>query len=309
MQPNPVLKKLGFSENERVAIIHVDDVGMCQASVAAFDDLWDFGLVSSGAVMVPCPWFLEAAKFARQHPQVDLGVHLTLNCEWDTYRWGPLSTLDPQTGLLDEQGYLPRSSQQVQEKADPKAVQIELVAQIERARSAGMQPTHADTHMGTVAYAKFIQGYLKTALESQLPPVMLRLEEPGWQKVIDDHEGADFDQDAIAFIMQLTGTLEEMGVPLLDNIYGMALGSDPAQRLEEAKQAFDDLPPGITHFIIHAAKDTPELRAITPDWRCRAADYETFLKDELRQHIQEIGVQVIGYRDLQKLMVAWSDTE
>ena len=103
MKPNPALKKLGFSENERLVIIHVDDIGMCQASVAAFADLWDFGLVSSGAVMVPCPWFLEAAKYASQHPQADLGVHLTLNCEWDTYRWGPLSTCDPQTGLLDAQ--------------------------------------------------------------------------------------------------------------------------------------------------------------------------------------------------------------
>ena len=172
-----------------------------------------------------------------------------------------------------------------------------------------MQPTHADTHMGTVAHAKFMQSYLQTALESQLPPMMLRLDQAGWQKVIGDHTGADLDQDAISFVMQLTGTLEEMGVPLLDNIYGMALDSDPAQRLEEAKQAFDNLPPGITHFIIHAAKDTPELRAIAPDWRCRVADYQTFLEEELRQHIGEIGVQVIGYRDLQQLMVDWSNME
>jgi hypothetical protein len=132
-----------------------------------------------------------------------------------------------------------------------------------------MQPTHVDTHMGTVAHAKFMQGYLQTALESQLPPMMLRLNEAGWQKVIGDNGGADFDRETIAFIMQLTGTLEEMGVALLDNIYGLPLNSDPAQRLEEAKQAFDDLPTGITHFIIHAARDTPELRAIAPDWQRR----------------------------------------
>lgn len=302
MQPNPVLKKLGFPETERVAIIHVDDVGMCQSSVEAFAELWDFGLVSSGAVMVPCPWFLEAAHFARQHPEADLGVHLTLTSEWDTYRWRPLSTLDPKTGLLDEQDYFHHLAHQVQELADPVAVQAELVAQIERAKTAGMQPTHADTHMGTVAHAKFMQGYLQTALEFQLPPMMLRLDEAGWEKVTSDHEGAAFDQDAIAFIMQMINTLEEMGVPLLDNIFGMPLDSNPDERLEHAKGAFNDLLPGITHFLIHASKDTPELRAITPDWRCRVADYETFLKEELRQHIQEIGVQIIGYRDLKQLM-------
>ncbi len=304
MQPNPVLKKLGFDDDARLAIIHVDDVGMCQASVDAFADLWDFGLISSGAVMVPCPWFLEAAKYAKENPDADLGVHLTLTSEWDTYRWAPLSTIDPQTGLLDEEGYFHRLAQPVQDLADPEAVQIELVTQIERAKAAGMQPTHVDTHMGTVAHAKFMQGYLQTALEAQLLPMMLRLDEASWRKVTGDHEGAAFDEAAIAFIMQMINSLEEMGVPLLDNIHGMPLDSDPKKRLEETKQAFNDLQPGVTHFIIHASKDTPELRAITPDWRCRVADYETFLQDGLRKHIQDIGVHVIGYRDLQKLMGA-----
>jgi predicted glycoside hydrolase/deacetylase ChbG (UPF0249 family) len=195
-------------------------------------------------------------------------------------------------------------AQPVQEQADPAAVQTELVAQIERAKAAGMQPTHADTHMGTVAHAKFMQGYLQTAIQHQLPPMMLRLDEAGWQKVIGDHAGAEFDPETIAELVQMTAALEGMGLPLLDNIFGMPLDSNPIQRLEEAKQAFSNLPPGITHFIIHASKDTPELRAITPDWPCRVADYETFQKEELRQHIKEISVQVIGYRDLQKLMLA-----
>ena len=178
MQPNPVLKKLGFDNNDRVAIIHVDDVGMCQASVDAFADLWDFGLISSGAVMVPCPWFLEAARYAKEHPDADLGVHLTLTSEWDTYRWGPLSTRDPQTGLLDEQGYFHHLTHPVQEQADPDAVQIELATQIGRDITTGMKPSHVDTHMSAVAHAKFIQVYLQTALQFQLP-MMLRIDQAG----------------------------------------------------------------------------------------------------------------------------------
>jgi hypothetical protein len=137
-----------------------------------------------------------------------------------------------------------------------------------------------------------MQGYLQTALEAKLAPMMLRLSQAGWQKVANDHEGAVFDQDAINFILQMIETPEEMGIPLLDHILGMPLDSDPTQRLAETKAAFDTLPPGITHFIIHASKDTPELRAITPDWRCRVADYETFLTEELRQHVQDIGLDI-----------------
>jgi predicted glycoside hydrolase/deacetylase ChbG (UPF0249 family) len=302
MHPNPVLKKLGFSDTDRVAIIHVDDVGMCQASIAAFGELWQAGIVSCGAVMMPCPWAFEAARFARQHPEADLGIHTTLTCEWDTYRWGPLSTRDPATGLLDEEGCLPRRSEPVQENADPAAVQIELEAQIQRAISAGMHPTHADTHMGTVVHPKFIQAYLQTAIQNGLPPMMLRLDEAGWRRLVGQMADAATAEQIVAQAVQMTGMLEDMGIPLLDGMYGMPLDADPAQRFEPTKAALDSLRPGITHFIIHAAKDTPELRAIADDWACRDADYRTFLRDDLRQHIKDTGLQVIGYRALQELM-------
>jgi hypothetical protein len=302
MRPNPVLNKLGFSDTDRVAIIHVDDVGMCQASIAAFSELWQFGLISCGAVMMPCPWSLEAAKFARNHPGVDLGIHLTLTSEWDTYRWGPVSTRDPATGLLDEEGCFYRRSEPVQEKADPAAVQIELAAQIARAKAAGIRPTHADTHMGTVVHPKFIQAYLQTAIQAGLPPMMLRLDEAGWRHLVGEMTDAAIGEEIVAQAMQMTTMLEEMGIPLLDAIYGMPLDSDPSLRFEHTKAAFDNLQPGITHFIIHAAKDTPELRAIADDWACRNADYQTFLREDLREYINQIGVHVIGYRALQSMM-------
>jgi len=304
MQPNPVLKKLGLSNDDRAVIIHVDDIGMCQATVEAAADLYDFGLVSSGAVMVPCPWFLEAARFAKEHPQADLGIHLTLNSECENYRWGPVSTRDTRTGLLDEQGYFHRLSAQTQEHADPEAVAQELEVQMQRALAAGIVPTHADTHMGTVAHAKFMQGYIQLALKYRVPPMMLRLDEEGWRRVTDQHKGAALDESAIALAVQMVHTLEEMGVPLLDEISHLPLDADPDTRLEQAMQAFEDLKPGITHFIIHAANDTPELRAIAPDWACRVADYQTFMKTELGEHIQNTGVHVIGYRAIQAVMEA-----
>ncbi|MCU0484802.1 MAG: polysaccharide deacetylase family protein [Anaerolineales bacterium] len=297
MRHNPLLSRLGFAPDDRVAIIHVDDVGMCQASIAAFAELWQFGLVTCGAVMMPCPWSLEAARFAREHPGADLGIHLTLTSEWDTYRWGPVSTRSLETGLVDSQRCFHRRSQYVQAQADPEAVQIELAAQVDLALANGIQPTHADTHMGTVAHPKFFQAYLQTAIQNGLPPMIPRLDEAGWRKM-----GLGLDDNAIAQVQWLFNSLEEMGVPLLDHIQGMPLDSDPALRYEHAKAAFDSLPPGITHFIIHAAQDSPELRAITPDWACRAADHQTFLREDLRAYLRQQGIHTIGYRALQALM-------
>jgi len=302
MDPNPVLKKLGLADTDRAVIIHVDDIGMCQAGVEAFADLFAFGLVSSGAIMVPCPWFLAAAEFARTHPQADLGVHLTLNAEWKTYRWGPVSTRAPESGLMDDQGYFHRASAQTQAQADPDAAARELEAQIQRALAAGIAPTHADTHMGTDAHMKFMQSYIQLALKYKVPPMMLRLDEEGWRRLTNEQKGPALDEPAIQLAAQMVRSLEEMGVPLLDGIGGLRLDADPDSRLEQARRAFDGLGPGITHFIIHAAKDTPELRAITSDWACRVADFRTFLMEELRAHIHRLGLNVIGYRAIQAVM-------
>jgi predicted glycoside hydrolase/deacetylase ChbG (UPF0249 family) len=294
LNPNPVLKKLGLDDNDRVAIIHTDDIGMCQASVEAFADLDGMSIISSGAVMVPCPWFLQAAEYARAHSHVDLGIHLTLTSEWKTYRWGPVSTREPATGMVDEEGYFYHLTAPAQTHGDPGAVEIELTAQVERALKAGIVPTHIDTHMGTVAHPKFMGMYVQLAMKYKLPPMIFRLDEAGWRAAGLDPEFAKL---AAGLIQQLEGS----GLPLLDVLGGMNLDTDE-NRLERTKQALSDLRPGITHFIIHPSKDTPELRAITPDWRCRAADYQNFMNEQIRKHITKIGLHVIGYQALKDLM-------
>ena len=292
--PNPVLKKLGFSNTDRLAIIHVDDVGMCQASVAAFEVLWQAGIVSSGAVMVPCPWFPQAAEYGRSHPQADLGVHATLTSEWQHYRWGPVSTRDPASGLLDDEGFFPHRSPQVQAQAQPAAAAQELEAQVTRALQFGLRPTHFDTHMGSVAHPKFLKSYLGIGLKYRLPMLVFRQDEAAWM-------ANGLDAATAAMAAQVTRDLESSGFPLLDGMLGLALDR-PGGRLEQAQQALAALPAGITHFIIHAAQDTPELRAITSDWQCRVQDFETFQMEELRAFIKSQGIQVIGYRDLQNII-------
>jgi hypothetical protein len=310
MQPNPVLRRLGFSDTDRVAIIHADDVGMCQAGLDAFAELWDFGLLSSGAVMVPCPWALKAAEFARAHPQVDLGVHSTLTSEWRYYRWGPISTRDPQSGMIDDEGYFYCREHYVAERADPDCVRVEIEAQVQRAVAMGITPTHMDTHMGSLANLRLLPTYLKVAIAHRLPPMVFRMdvEELTAARQVDEQTAR-----MAAFVFR---TLEEMGLPLMDSLASLEL-DQPENRLEQAKAAFAALKPGVTHFYLHPAKDTPELRQITylhpwetapaerlanPDWPARVGDYEILKSEELRRHIRDLGIQVIGYRALQQLM-------
>jgi hypothetical protein len=151
--------------------------------------------------------------------------------------------------------------------------------------------------MGSVASPKFIPSYLQLSIQYGLPPMIMRLEKEEWLEM-------GMDEDLADMAVQMVGQLEEQGIPLLDRIAALDLDqvSDPKERVERAKQVLGDLGPGISHFIIHPSNDTPELRAIAPDWPYRVADYEAFRSDDLRTFVKESGIQVIGYRVLKELM-------
>ena len=244
--------------------------------------------------MVPCSWFPLVASFCRQMPNVDMGVHLTLTSEWDTYRWSPVSTRKLESGIIDAEGYFFRLSEEVQLYGDVEAVRIELQNQLDRSQYAGMNITHLDTHMNSVAHPKFIALYIQLAFQQKLPFLYPRLDEIGFQQL-------GMDQEIASIAASYVNHLEESVIPLVDYVSGLNL-DQPLNRLEQAKQVLSTLPAGITHFIIHPSKDTPELRAITPDWQCRVADYQTFMDENLFKYIHDIGLHIIGYQFLKTLI-------
>jgi len=294
MTTEAILKKLGFSETDRLVILHADDVGMCQATLSAFDDLWQAGGVSSGAVMVPCPWFPSVADYCRKNPDVDMGIHATLNCEWNKYSWGAVSTNDPASGLLNENGYLHHNPEVTIAMARSQVVEAELAAQVTLAIKNGIKISHIDSHMGTILHPKFIQGYLKQALTQRVPAMQPRTTAVGVMEM-----GAT--DESLVLLAPILENIETQGMPLIDGIMMMPL-DQPEGQLEIAKHMLANLPVGITHFIYHPAVDTPELRAICPDWPSRVANYHTFMDPEIRNFIKIQDIHIIGYKHLREVM-------
>ena len=288
---NPIAKKLGYSDNDRLVIIHTDDIGMCHASVQAFKDLWAFGTITSGAVMVPCPWFPAVAEMCKENPEMDMGVHATLNSEWDAYRWAPVSGGAAGSGLRDEAGYFHQWHQAVYDNAKPEEVDVEVNLQIEKALKAGIDVTHVDSHMGTIMNPLFIQSYVQAAAKRLLPNMLPRLNAAGI-------EMGDAEKIAYAPVMDM---LENLGVPMVDGILSMPLehGDD---HIGVAKKLLTEVPVGITHFILHPSIDTPELRTIAPDWQARVANYNAFMSDELKKFIESADIKLIGYRQIRNAM-------
>lgn len=292
---NSALKKLGFSDQDRVVIIHTDDIGMFQSTIPAYNDLLVAGLVSAASTMVPCPWFLEAARYCQEHSdKVDMGVHLTLNAEWNTYRWGPISTRDPQSGLMDEQGYFFADPAKTTSQANLEAVRAELKAQIERALAAGIDITHVDSHMATLLSATFLQTYVEVALEYQLPPFLLKN-----MPELAKHAGATAEE--VSHLSQLLNEMEEQGVPIFDAVAMLPL-DDPHDHISRAQEIIDNLQPGLTYMILHPSVDSAELRAAAPDWQSRVANYQALSSPVLYDYVKQSGVQLIGYRPLRELL-------
>lgn len=295
--PNPALRRLGFADDDRVVVLHADDIGMCQASLTAWERALDVGLLSSAATMVPCPWFLAVAQLCRQRAgdaRLDMGVHLTLTSEWRNYRWGPIKSRNPATGLLDGDGMFHRLAQPVSEQAYLPAMEAEMSAQIERALENGIDVTHIDTHMLTLFHPRLLPSYVRMGIQYGLPVFLLR-------NMAANLEEAGIPAQQAEEASQALADAEAHGIPLFDHLEVFSL-SDSSNRLAEGIRLLEAAPPGLTNILCHMSVDTPELRAIAPDWQCRVGDADLFAGAEYAQAVAESGVKVINFRTLRDLM-------
>lgn len=282
---NTLAQKMGLGPKDRAVVFHFDDLGMCQSTIPAYENLLDFGLVSSASVMVPCPWFPEVARYCKRNPGLDIGIHLTFTCEWDVYRWAPISTVDTQSGMIDDEGYLHRTEIDFQKDLDLNAFAIELEAQIQKAKKAGIEVTHLDNHMLTVFDPRTLQIYLDAGIRHQVPVMTLH---------------PDYLNKPEPMVRQGDLIYNDQ-LPLLDDMVAMSY-TNADDRVGQVKQVVENMAPGVTFCMLHPAVDSPELRAIAPDWQIRVADYEAFMSKELKKYLHNEGVQLINYQDIHK---AW----
>ncbi len=289
-----IIEKLGFEATDKVVIFHIDDIGFSHASnVAAFECL-DFGVASCGSIITPASWFLEVASIYKNNRKYDLGVHLTLTCEYDLYRWKALSSVDPKTGLMDSENSLWHTSEEAIANITAKAAGIELRSQIQLALDNGIDITHIDSHMGTLANPKFIESYFKLAQEFEIPGLFPRLTRKelfamGLKDYINIYE-------------KMLSIIKAEGFPLIDHMI-IDTGGEQPDKIEYFCKRIAEIETGLTHFLFHPAKMSSELSAITPEsanWRNQ--DYEAFTNSRIRMCAEELDLKVIGYRELRNFL-------
>lgn len=284
-QTMTVASRLGYPADAKLLILHGDDLGVAHSVNAASLDALERGAITSASIMMPTPWVTEVAAWAKAHPDADLGLHLTLTSEWQTYRWGSVESRDKVPSLLDADGTFPSDVPPVATRARPAEVELELRSQVERALAMGLHPTHLDSHMGSLfATPDLIATYIKVAHDYHLPFLALRSVPPGMP-----------------------------AMPLAPNDIALdeVIIAGPEVPRDRWKQFYLDaiarLKPGLTEIIVHLGHDDAELQAVTVNhepygsaWRQR--DYDLVTSPEFQQALRDHDVKLVRWRDLQKLL-------
>ncbi len=280
--------KLGYAADARALIINADDFGMCHDQNEGVTRGLMTGLFTSSTILVTCPWFEEAAEFAQSNRGADLGVHLTLTSEWNSYKWGPVMRRDAVPSLVDERGYLWQQVEQVYAHARLDEAEAELRAQIEKAYAAGIDVTHLDSHMGTLHLrADYHEIYVRLANEYRLP---IRLASRRLMRA---------DQGMSAILDQIDAS----GIVTTDHL----VFEGPPTVAETERywtELIRGLKVGVTEILCHPALAREELKSCAHDALQREADFHYFTSQTARKVIADAGVQLVGYRKIRDLMRA-----
>lgn len=250
-------------------IIRTDDVGMSHSVNRGVERLIRTGLPLSVSVMFACPWYQEAVELLRRHPDVSVGIHLTLNSEWQHYRWGPVSGSAAVPSLVDGDGYFfPSAEALYRNGPDVREVERELRAQIERARRSGLRIDYVDYHMGTATrYPEFREVAERLAREYAL------------------------------------GMSEYFGETLDAPQYWAA----PDRKADSLVALIDRLQPGVTVVITHVGIDDPELSALldmntdqplADMSKNRQGELDALTSSRFREALAARGVSLLTYRQL-----------
>lgn len=273
---------LGYPGDARLLIINTDDFGMCHAINEAIIRTLESGLVRSTSLMVPCPWALHAIHFLEENPDIPFGVHLTVICDGDNYRWGPVTSREKVPSLVDEAGhfYRPDNFPNFLEQANLDQLEMEFRAQIEVVLETGLRPSHLDWHYlrinGRPDIFDLIFGLAK---EYRLA-----------QRVISRSQ---------------IEKVQSEGLPASDYEMLDSFMLDPSGKSARYAQLLRELPEGLSEWAVHPGLDTPELLAMEPDGNhFRQKDFNFLISEEAQRIVKEEGIILIDYRPIQKL---WSE--
>ena len=290
-------ERLGYPKGAKVALFHSDDLGMFIDGNRGTIQSVEEGIVTSSSTMMPTGWVTHWAKYLEEHPDFDNGLHLTLTSEWKYYRWGPVAGVSVVPGLVDEDGHLWHSVEQVVASASPEEVEIEIRAQIAKARGMGLPITHMDSHMGTLfATPEFLSVYCKVGMDENIPVMLMG----GHMTVVSERYKDDPNRDArYALLRGLAKQVWDSGLPILDDLYTEITSTrDLDEKKKVIKEALTNQAPGVTMYIVHCTNPSEIFSDVSGSGPNRHSDTLAMSDPEIIQFIKDEGIILTTWKEL-----------
>jgi hypothetical protein len=296
-------EKLGYPKGSKVLILHVDDAGMSKESNEGVFESIEKGVANSFSIMMPCPWVPEIFSYLKKHPSADAGLHLTMNAEWKDYRWAPLAGAASVPGLTDPQGAMWSGVVDVVTHAKPKEIALEIEAQLLRSRKAGWEPTHFDSHMGTLfATPIFLEQYLSIGMREKIPVMF----PGGHSTLVQKTNGGLLSVDQAKAIGE---KLWQAGLPVIDDLHNASYGfkypkeivsDQELQKLatDQYIRSFEGLQPGITMVIMHCSVAGEHFEHISSSGTIRRADWLAMQSTDMKKYLEKNKIIVTTWREL-----------
>ena len=282
-------QNLGYPKYTKLLMIHADDAGLSHAENKATIKGLKKGSVNSYSIMVPCPWFYQIAVFAKENPSYDYGIHLTLTCEWQSYKFGPVLSSQEVPSLLDKNGFFYKSRKELIDHADPEEVKLELCAQIDRAMHLGLSPSHLDSHMYSLGASEALFKVYHELGERYNLPIMLN------KQLTEEMSGS---KDLF---------INAVHNAVVDHVH---LGNYEAFKNDTLSDFYENslknLQPGFNMMLIHTAFNSPEMKSITEnhpnfgaEWR--QIDLDFFTSKRCKDILIENQIQMVTWNEIKCL--------
>jgi chitin disaccharide deacetylase len=281
---------LGYPHDSKLLIIHGDDMGLAHSVNTACIKAFEAKGITSGSIMMPCPWAAEIAAYAKDHPGMDVGVHLTMTAEWNLYKWDGITSSDQIASLLDNNGYFYASVEELAVVAKGDEAAKELRAQIDKVIASGVKPSHIDTHMGSVlANTELIRTYLGLLEEYKLPILFPR----AYLGMLPPEIAAKLNSQIF----------------LLDNLFMIEPQMITGKWIDAYKNGIEKMKPGLNQMIVHLAVDNEEMQAISKGhddygsaWRQQ--DLDLVCSNEFKDLLKTNHIILITWGQIRDLMQA-----
>lgn len=284
-QLNNLSELLGYKKNDKLLIIHADDLGLSKSVNQASFDALNNKYVNSASVMIPAPNIIEVADYFNENPDIDLGIHLTFTSEWKDYKWHGISQKDAISSLINGNGNFYEKKKDVIKNSNPEHIRKELQAQIDYAISIGIKPTHLDSHEGVLFFSpEFFKIYLEVSEKNRLPVFV--------PKLLAAHFNDDFPQPKNLVVVKMYMADKNVSFENWAGYYGSIL---------------NNLEPGLNEMIVHLGIDNNEMKKITSNRiafgsKWRNLDYNIVSSPKFMASLIKNNIKLVTWREIKDIL-------